>query len=488
MKICELIYKNECKRAPEIENQEFENIEYRMDRVKENDLFFFIKGRKYDTAKLLSFVIAKKPCAIVTEEKIEDCEIPQIIVKSSRLALAYAYARKENVDLKKLRFIGITGTNGKTTTATMIYKILRAAKKSVGFIGTGKILINDTKITDNFYSMTTPDPDILYPALKKMQMSGCEYVVMEVSSHALELQKVAPIDFEYGIYTNLSSEHMDFHKNINNYLLAKKELFYKSKVGIFNIDDSLAEKIIADTSCRKITVGAVYGADVTARRIDNRGLMGISYIYSSRSASVSVNLRLAGIYNVYNSLLAMALAQDIGIELSIAKHALFDLDTIEGRMERVNDSPLIYIDYAHTEKALENVLKIVKNDKNIEQKVILIFGCGGERDKEKRHKMAEVAEKFADFSIITEDNSRFEETTEIFKDILSGFTKNANKRVIRDRKNAIEYAIKTAREKDILLIVGKGHERYIINKNEYRDFDEREIIKAALRSKNEVSV
>ncbi len=485
MKICELIYETECALTSESANIEVENIEYRMDRVKKGDLFFFIKGHNYDTKKLLAYAVSREPCAIVTEEWIENCQIPQIIVKSTRQALSFAYARKEGVDFKKLHFIGVTGTNGKTTTATMIYKILRNANKGVGFIGTGKILINNLCLCDNFYSMTTPDPHILYPTLRKMQENGCEYVVMEVSSHALALKKVSPITFDVGVYTNLSYEHMDFHKNMDNYTLAKKELFYNSKVGIFNIDDSYAEKIIKGTLCEKITVGAIYDCDINARRIENRNLKGLSYLYSSKNVNMLINLKLCGIYNVYNSLLAITTALHIGIDPAIIKRTLFDIESIEGRMEKVNEAPLVYIDYAHTERALENVLKMIKSNNTLGQKIILIFGCGGERDKTKRPKMAAVAEKYADFCIITEDNSRAESTCAIFKDILSGFSKEANRRVISNRKCAIEYALEIAKENDVILIVGKGHEKYIIDKNEYRNFDEKSIIKEALMRKRE---
>ena len=365
----------------------------------------------------------------------------------------------------------------------MIRKILEYSGKSVGFIGTGKIEINGIRITDSAYSMTTPDPDLLYWAIKEMQNANIEYVVMEVSSHALYFDKVLPIPFELAVFTNFSREHLDFHQNIENYFGAKLKLFNQAKIGIFNLDDEYCRKAYRACNCEKFGIGIIYPADTVARNITLLGLGGSHYIYNDGTRLFKVRLKLAAPYNVYNSLLALKAAISVGIKPCIAKKGLEELLGVEGRLEIIRKDITVIIDYAHTEEAVENLLKFIYSLKIYGQKIITVFGCGGNRDPHKRPEIAKTSEKFADLSIVTTDNSRSEPEHEIIKNILSGFSDTKKRRVIKSRSAAIETAIKIANTNDIVVIFGKGHERYNIDKFGSHSFDEREIINKALEQR-----
>ena len=400
-----------------------------------------------------------------------------------RLA-SFAFARFLNIDFSSLRFIGITGTNGKTTTATMLKKILTDAGYKVGYIGTGKIEANGVLLSDGHYSMTTPEPDVLYPMIKKIAEHGCEIIVMEVSSHALKLCRVEPIQFEYGIFTNLSPEHTDFHSDMEDYFQSKKRLMSRSHVGVFNVDDGYARQAAREFSKRKITVGVLWKGDVYARDVEPHGLSGVSYVYRAKNFSFTMRLQLPGLFNVYNSMTALAVAIDMGVLPCKAKASLASLSGVAGRFEVISGDVTAIIDYAHTGEAFENILKSINSVKNAGQKLIVVFGCGGERDKLKRPKMAKAAEKYADLTYVTSDNPRGENPMKIIEDITAGFTKHTYL-CEPDRESAIRKAIKAAERGDIIAVIGKGAERYSIDKTGYHDFDERKIIADALRERGE---
>lgn len=485
MKLLDLMKSIEYSCNKDISDIQVENITTSQKKISSNTLFVIIKSISFDINKIVSYVLSCKPVAVVCDYDIliDDEYIPIIRCDSTRRALPYLYSNYYRIDYSKMHFCAITGTNGKTTTATMLSHILTYSEKKVGFIGTGKILINGKQITDNKYSMTTPDPELLYPILKKMEDAGCEFVVMEVSSHALHFDKVAAIPFRVSIFTNLSSEHMDFHKSIDEYFETKLKLFSQTKVGIFNMDDLYSQTAFSRASCKKISIGIIHNADAMAKEVIMNGLQGSEYIYSDKNRLFMVKLQLGGAFNIYNSMMAIAAAINLGIRPCIAKEAISKLDFIDGRLEIIKDEITVIIDYAHTEIALENVLKTIKSAKKQEQNIITVFGCGGNRDVTKRPKMAHVAEKLSDFVIVTTDNSRNEAGTNIIKDILKGFCCTTKRKVITSRKAAIESAILSAKPGDIVTVIGKGHERYNIDKNGYCYFDEREIIKAALKKR-----
>lgn len=469
--------------SPEIPDISIENITAKVSEIKSSSLFIFYKPHSVDINTVLKKITEKLPAVILTDIEItEKLSIPVIRVKNARRAYSYVMFNFCNIDTKKLKFYGVTGSNGKTTTATMLYKIFRKANVKCGFIGTGKILINDEQISDTYYSMTTPDPDLLYPIIKKMELCGCEKIVMEVSSHALSLFKISPITFECAMFTNLTHEHLDFHKNTEEYFQAKLSLFRQSRIGIFNVDDAYGSRAFLECaeSISAISTGIKKDADVMAKETNICSLFNLSFIYREKDVLFKVVLNIGGEYNVSNALLAIKCALSAGIRKDIIQSALEAIRNIEGRLEIVNDEPCVIIDYAHTPAALESVLNFIYSTKKTEQKIVSIFGCGGDRDREKRAIMAKISEKYSALTYITDDNSRSEDPMKILCEIEAGFSKNANYFMINDRESAISEAILKSDKNDIILIIGKGHERYNIDADGYHSFNEKEIIEKAL--------
>lgn len=483
MKLSDLIFDSEFYSTSDISGIEVESVTSDTSAIDDAGAFVLLPGVRFDTGKLVSFIVAKHPRVILCESlpdyPTED--IPILFVKSARRTLSFMLSRFWKVDYGKMRMIGITGTNGKSSTAVMLVTALRAAGKKVGLFGTGKIEIDGRRITPDTYSMTTPDPALLYPTLRRMEDEGCDTVVMEVSSHSLALEKVAPIPFSYAIFTNLSPEHLDFHRTMEDYATAKARLFSQAEVGIFNIDDAYAEEMIRLSSCKVLRVGALEHGEVSATHIEDYGLDGISYMYCAGDIRFLATLSTPGIYNVYNSMLALTAAIALGVKPCVAKRALAALPGVEGRMEVIRDgSVTAVIDYAHTEEALRCALRTAR--KSTVGRLFVLFGCGGERDRTKRPKMAAAAEALADEVVVTSDNRRGEDAGTILRDILGGFRKE-NHRVITDREKAITSTVLRLRAGDVLLIEGKGHERYTIDKKGTHAFDERKIVADALKKR-----
>ena len=417
-----------------------------------------------------------RPAAIVISKarKVSDEKIPIIRAKSVRAALSFALSNFCGIDYDKIKIIGVTGTNGKTTTATLIYEMLRISGYKVGFIGTGRIISDGIVLSADTYSMTTPDPMVLYPTLEKMIDKGCKFVVMEVSSHALALDKTAPIKFEYGIFTNLGNDHLDFHQSKDEYFKTKLKLFSSVKVGLFNIDDEYSMMASNISQCKKRTFGIINEADAYATEIDISDIKKTVFFYRENGIIFKVESHIGGAFNVYNILAALKCVIDLGIKPCIAKNAISKIHGIEGRME-ITDGPVrIIIDYAHTPEAFYNSLKTIKQSVNSKQRLVLVFGCGGDRDKGKRHIFGKIADEFADTIIITEDNPRSENSENIANDILSGIEKKSAK-IIHEREKAIRYAFAVANHGDVIALIGKGHERYTAKGGKLIYFDERKI-------------
>ncbi len=431
----------------------------------------------------LSSVNAIPKAVVCGTNAILPDNFPVIRVSNPRLTMSKMFFRYENPHLEKTKIIGITGTNGKTSTATLICEALKNMGYKTGFIGTGKIEMDGKERSKKNYSMTTPDPALLYKELRHMTDAGCEAIVMEVSSHALALDKVAPIRFDYGVFTNLSTEHTDFHGSLDAYYKAKLKLFDQCKCGIFSIDDDYAREAYRSFGGRRISVGVIRRGDIWATGIDDLGFSGVSYLYHGADFSCKMKLKLPGIFNVYNSMLAAAVCIDMGCKPCDVKQAISKINSIPGRYEIIKDKITVIIDYAHTPDAFRSILRELSKQKNGGQ-LTTVFGCGGDRDKTKRPMMARIAERYADRIIITSDNSRSEDPKEIVADITRGFEKG-NYEVKSDRREAIISAITTARVGDIVAILGKGAEKYNIDKSGYHDFDEKEIIRTALARLNE---
>ena len=422
------------------------------------------------------------PYAVIAGEDIscENEEVPLIRVRDPRRCASFIFSKEYGIDYGRMRIIGITGTNGKTTTSEMLFSILREAGYNVGFIGTGEIRINDVSVSENDYSMTTPDPDLLYKSLGQMQASGCEYVVMEVSSHSIALSKIAPVKFKCAVFTNLSEEHMDFHENMESYYNTKLSLFSSSEYGIFNLDDRYSRRASEEKGMMGYRVGIIdTSGDSYITDYKSLGLDGSEYYYREKGLIFKIKLGIGGAYNVYNSLLAAKCAITLGIKPCIVKKALSNIKQIRGRLNLIRSDITVAIDYAHTPQAFKEVLYFLKSSLIPGQSLITVFGCGGERDKTKRAVMGKTAEDMSDFVIVTEDNSRSEDFSFICDMITSGMRKRTHT-VIESRSEAIRCAILSANEGDLVAIIGKGHEKYIIDKQGKRHFDESEIIKSAL--------
>ena len=489
MKISDVLNKDEYSCERDVENVDFSNICTDINNSDEKTLFVLLDSISRDITTIIEYIKVKKPCMILTDRKIGLylSDTPVLYSENIRKTLALLYSRYYSVDYSKLKIIGVTGTNGKTTTATMLKHILEYSGKKVGFIGTGKIEIGNDIISGPNYSMTTPDPSLLYKSIKEMEISGCEYIVMEVSSHALYFDKTYPINFELSLFTNLSPEHLDFHKDMEEYYNVKMKLFEKSKMGIFNIDDKYSARAYRELKIKKDGIGIIQSAPAEARDIIYHGTDGSDYIYRDTNKLFRVKLKLPGVYNIYNSMMAICAGINLGLKPYMVKEAVNEISSIQGRFEVIKYNSLtVIIDYAHPPEAFKNILKTVNSTKNIGQKVITIFGCGGERDKSKRPVFAELAEKMSDYVIVTSDNSRNEDTTEIIKDILSGFKFHTSRKVITSREKAIENAVISADEDDIIVLIGKGPERYSIDKSGYHYFNEREIIENSMKKRCEI--
>ena len=405
---------------------------------------------------------------------------PVIRVRSVRRAWALAESGIRNIDYGSLRFVGVTGTNGKTTTASLIKEILKDSGEKVGFIGTGKITVDDEIISPVNHSMTTPDPPLLYESIKAMQNAGCTAVVMEVSSHALFYEKVAAIPFEIALFTNLSEEHLDFHRNMTEYLECKLKLLSLSKSAIFNIDDHYFRNASEKCKIPKVTVGILWRGDVYATDVHKNGSGEYEYIYRTENYGFIAKTRLIGKFNVYNSLLALSGAIALGVAPYRAKESLARIHAIEGRCETVADEEVrVVIEYAHTPRATESVLAELRDSKG-GGRLIVLFGCGGNRYREKRATTAATIEKYADEIYVTSDNPRNENPSSIIDDIVKGFSATAKYTVIESRREAINAAICEARRGDTVILLGKGAERYNIDCDGYHPFDEREVVREAI--------
>lgn len=420
----------------------------------------------------------QKPYAIVCEGAMDEKynDVAKITVKNARRALAIAYSLQFPIDYGRISVIGVTGTNGKTTTASLIHHIISESGIKCGFIGTGCIKIGEDDGTPPSYTMTTPDPDTLYPLLKKMEEAECRAVVMEVSSHAIALEKIAGIEFQLALFTNLTPEHMDFHTSIEEYFETKMKLLYAAERCIINIDDRYGLEARKMLMHKSVGVGIVRQGDVYATEINMHGLSGSDFYYQTDNYIFGASTLLPGAFNIYNAMMAITASIEYGVKPCIAKRALSTFAYAKGRMERIYSSPEVIIDYAHTPFAFENALKTLKWAKKTRQKLIIVFGCGGNRDKYKRPQMGLIAGKYADHIILTEDNSRNERTEIIIDDILCGIPKNSEYTIIKDRKEAILHALRMASENDIVAIIGKGHEEYKIDSCGIHPFSERKIV------------
>jgi len=467
---------------------EIKGIKSNSEKVEKGDLFVCVSGLKND-GHLFVKEAQKRGAAAILAEKQVDSDLPTVYAANTRKVLPLICDAACGYPSKKLKLVAVTGTNGKTSITYLLKSIFESAMIKSGLIGTVSCFSGDKivskKQVDSLSNMTTPDPEELFEMLATMADDGVEYVFMETSSHALALEKLNGLEFEAAIFTNLTPEHLDFHKSMEEYFAAKKKLFEKSKKNIINVDDPYGKKLF--DLYGKNSVGCSLSkkcCDYFADDIIDNGIFGSSYRLVSHGKQFSVKSALVGKFNIMNTLQAAACASELGISPGEIKRAIASMNGVKGRLERVRTGEItdysVFVDYAHTPDALENLLETMSNIRECHRRIVLVFGCGGDRDKSKRRKMGEIAARYSDFTVVTSDNSRSENPTEIISEIISGMSGSTYK-VIENRKEAIEYVIKNARKGDIILLAGKGHEEYEIDRSGKHFFDEKKIVTDAVK-------
>src|SRR2546423_6033868 len=442
-----------------------ESIAYDSRRVQRNGLFVALRGEKSDGHDFIGTAIEKGATVIVAERAEKHSRATCVVVENARTALADLSARFFNDPARKLKLAGVTGTNGKTTTTFLIKHICEKAGTRCGLLGTVRYEIGERILPA---ARTTPESLDLQELLAQMRDAGCRAAAMEVSSHALAQDRTRGLEFDVAVFTNLTQDHLDYHGTMENYFEAKAKLFgllpqqekKKKPVAVINIDDRYGRKLIEKMN-RKVSV-VTFGTGVKADfRASNYRMEfgGTSYQLDARGKSYLVRVPLIGRFNVANSVAALAAAHALGLGLREAVLSLAKSPQVPGRLEIVPAKRQfqVFVDYAHTPDALLNVLKTLRELDP--RRLIIVFGCGGNRDREKRPQMGRVADQKADYSIVTSDNPRKEDPDKIIADIEKGFRGNHFEK-ISDRAAAIARAIEIAQPRDIVLIAGKGHENY----------------------------
>lgn len=459
--------------------------------VKENSLFIALDGATVDGHDYIDQAIAAGAVAVVVSKPVKvRGDVCVITVADTRQAMMDAVPYFFDYPANEMRMIGVTGTNGKTTTTHMIRHILKAQGHKVGVIGTVHIMIGDTTYPIN---NTTPDVVDLQHILHQMVKEGVSHCVMEVSSHALDLGRVAGVEFDTAVFTNLTQDHLDFHKTFDNYLAAKCKLFeqvsyegqHKLRKGaVINIDDPYGEKVVEKTTAPTITYSTRGAGSLNANHIE-MSTKSSEYVVQYNNQAYPVSMNTTGLFNVYNTLAAIGACIHEGISMESIEEALKTFTSVPGRFELVEEGQdfAVVVDYAHTPDGLENILETAEAIK--ENRIIVVFGCGGDRDATKRPIMGRIAAEHGDVIYVTSDNPRTEDPVQIVKDVevgvKEGLREGTSYEVIIDRREAIQHAIGEAKTGDMVIIAGKGHETYQILKDKTIHFDDREEARQALK-------
>ena len=479
MKLIELLKDIEYLQIDADLGMEITGVSYDSRKTAPGHLFVAITGFATDGHKYIPTAMEKGAAVVLCEHEPE-AEIPFVRVADTRAALAILGANWFGHPAEKLTVVGVTGTNGKTSTTFLLKHVLeKVCGAKVGLIGTIQNMIGDTVLETE---RTTPESFELQGLFAEMVAQGCTHAIMEVSSHALVLHRVDCIPFAVGVFTNLTEDHLDFHKTMEAYRQAKALLFERCKVGVFNADDKEVLKTMREASCKALTVSAKTEADLYATDID----LGADHTgFTARTAedTTQVCLGIPGEFTVYNALSVLGAAMGLGISPGHAATALRDAKPVKGRVEVVptpGKDYTVLIDYAHTPDALENTLRSVRGF--CKGRVIAVFGCGGDRDPIKRPIMGRIGVELSDLAVITSDNPRTEDPNKIIADILEG-VKDVSRpyEVVENRRAAIRRAMELAQKDDIIVLCGKGHETYQILGTEKTHLDEREEVQKNLK-------
>lgn len=459
---------------------EISSIAYDSRKVERGALFVAIKGFKTNGHLYIDDALSKGAAAIIGEQ---ECGCGRYIkVENARRALALCGANFYGHPASELKIIGVSGTNGKTSTTYLIESVLNLKGINCGVIGTNKIVCMGTEIPSE---RTTPESLDLQAVLAAMRDMGAKYVVMEVSSHSLALDRVYGIEFETAVFTNLTQDHLDFHKTMQAYAAAKMELFRRARRCVINIDDEWGERFAQASEGEVLTFGIdspEADCRATQLHLSERGAI---FTLSGCAAARVMRIGIPGRFSVYNALAAIGALRSIGIDDADIEKGLLVAKPVTGRIELLatNTPYSVIVDYAHTPDGLENVLGAIREF--VHGKIITVFGCGGDRDRGKRPKMGKIAAELSDFSVVTSDNPRTEEPGSIIADITAGMVGFEDKyTAIENRRDAIAFALSMAESGDVVLLAGKGHETYQIFADKTIEFDERKVVAQILSKDN----
>lgn len=482
-KLSDLLYKVSIEKLIGNVGSSIKNISFDSRKIESGYIFFAIKGYDLDGHKYIPQAITQGATVVVCEELPEELSdyVTYVQVKNSSIALGIVASNFYDNPSEKVTLAGITGTNGKTTTTTLLYNLFTQLGFRCALISTIENRISDKVLNSNH---TTPDPITINQLLAQAVDEGCQYAFMEVSSHGIHQNRLAGLTFKIGAFTNITHDHLDYHQTFSNYIAAKKKFFDelpKTAIAITNMDDKNGLIMLQNTNAKKVTYSLKSNSEYKGKIIENR-LDGMLLQFNNQEFWTV----LAGKFNAYNELLAYTIASELGFDSLDIVTALSKLQRVKGRFETYvsDDKKYIIVDYAHTPDALQNILEAINQSRTRNEKLITVFGCGGHRDKEKRPKMGNIATRLSDLAIITSDNPRDENPDEIIQEIETGIEpQNTNKYLsITDRKQAIRTAIKMATPKDIILIAGKGHENYQEINGMHFPFDDMKIAKEILKN------
>ena len=466
----------ECTADPELE---IEAVHYDSRKVTSGSLFVAVSGFASDGNRFIPMALSKGALAVVTAKKPEG-DVPYVLVESDRLALALLGCNFFGHPARSMTMIGVTGTNGKTSSTLLLKQVLeKTLGAKVGLIGTMANMVGEELIPTE---RTTPESFDLQALFARMRDAGCTHVVMEVSSHAVTLERIGGTRFDIAAFTNLTEDHLDFHKTMDAYCDAKAQLFRRCGRAVVNADDSYAGRILSAAACPVLTTAVAGSGDLRAEGLELLS-EGISFTAVCGEERETIHLPIPGKFTVYNALTVLGIARQLGISLAACAEALKTAGGVKGRVEVVPTPGMPYsvlIDYAHTPDGLENVLSSVKDF--CRGRLISVFGCGGDRDPMKRPIMGRIGVEQSDIAIITSDNPRTEAPMAIIEDILKGVNPELGEYIVmEDRRAAIRYAMDIAKKDDIIVLAGKGHETYQEINGVKHHLDEREEVAAHLQ-------
>ena len=487
-KLSELLRGTEATLPGSASHVEIQQVSCDSRKVQKGALFFALHGAKADGNTFIEDAVKRGAAAVASEEPAPEkfsARTAWVQVRDARKALAITAANFFEHPANALQLVGVTGTNGKTTTTSLVDAIINASEAKTGLFGT---IAYHTPLGDYPAPNTTPESVDLQAFFAEIRDAGGKYAVLEASSHSLSMDRLWGCHFQAAVFTNLTREHMDYHKTFEDYFAAKRRLFEGTgagapEVAVLNTDDGYGKQL-AGLAKNTVTYGLESDADITTKKF-HLSFEGLHFTAQTPNGKLEVTSRLVGRINVYNLLAAIGAAQALGLSNEIIEKGIQNLESVSGRFQRVDQGQpfLVIVDYAHTDDALENLIRTAR-ELNTKGRVIILFGCGGLKDRTKRPVMGEVAGRLSDLTILSSDNPRTEDPLKIISDIVVGLQKTNGKYLIEpDREKAIGMAMDEARAGDIVLLAGKGHENYQILENRTLEFDDREMARRALRER-----